>query len=286
MYLTAQRIPSGESPVVKGGNLEVMNSSFVENTRKSPQYAGVPLLSRAFFQWCKAWSKSILYTRKSFENLHELIDCHYRNWSSPSHRTRPGMELALASCDRLQLIVETGTSAWGCDSSRLFDMVARQFGATFASVDIRPEASLWLKHQVSKQTQFFVQDSLEFFRDTFSNHFKNKVDFAYLDSFDLDYSDPAPSESHCLQEFLGVCRFSRAGTIVLIDDTPANLEEIPDNFREISTKYFEEYGRIPGKGSLVRELVKSNNSFKILWESENLVIQILRANPFDGLVES
>jgi len=189
------------------------------------------------------------------------------------------MEIALLACNRFELMVETGTSAWGCDSSRLLDLVARKNDATFLSVDIRPEASLWLRHQVSRKTFFHVQDSIDFFKSTFQKTYNRAIDFAYLDSFDLDFSNPEPSELHCLQEFKNVCRFSRVGTIILIDDTPATLEEVPESFRELAKEYLEKNGRVPGKGSLVRDLVRSDPSFQILWNSENLVIRILRSNP-------
>lgn len=262
-----------------------MSSSVVESRRLLLKYAGVPILSRAFLKWIKAWIKSIFYTRKKYSEFGELIDYHYKKWSSPNHRTRSGMEVALLACDQINLIVETGTSAWGCDSSRLLDMVARSYGATFASVDLRPEASQWLKHQVSKNTFFFVQDSLEFFSKTFPASFQSKIDFAYLDSYDLDFLDPEPSEKHCLQEFIGLCKFSRSGTIVLIDDTPANLEEVPEPFRNAARIHLNETGRIPGKGSLVRELVKFNDSFKVLWDSDNFVIRINKEDPLSNLIK-
>lgn len=208
-----------------------------------------------------------------------MVDSHFYKWSSPDHEARAGMELALLACDRLSLIVETGTSAWGCDSSRLLDMIAKQFGATFASVDIRAEASLWLKYQTSNHTLFFVQDSLDFLTETFPKQFEQEIDFAYLDSFDLDFHNPGPSELHGLREFEKVCRFSRAGTIVLIDDTPAEIDEVPEVFRDYAKQFQEVYNRLPGKGSLVLTKIKDDESFEVLWHSHNLVVRILRADP-------
>lgn len=242
-------------------------------------FAGVPFLSRAFIYWCKTYVRSIAHTRKKYSSIVEIIDCHYKHWSSPNHRTRTGMEIAILASDDIHLIVETGTSAWGCDSTRLLDLVAKKSGAIFASVDIRPEASLWLKHQVSKQTMFFVQDSLEFFEETFPRNFKAEIDLAYLDSFDLDFEHPEASELHCYREFEKVCQYSRVGTIILIDDTPSNLDEIPTEHQLVAQQIYQKNDRLPGKGALVLERVKNDGSFEILWHSHNLVVRILKSNP-------
>lgn len=208
-----------------------------------------------------------------------MVDFHFSTWSTPRHDGRAGMEQALLACDSLNLMVETGTSAWGCDSSRLLDLVAKKFGNTFVSVDIRAEASMWLKFQTSNHSLFFVQDSLEFFRESFPKNFNRNIDFAYLDSFDLDFRNPEPSESHGLQEFESVCRYSRKGTIVLIDDTPAELDEVPEAFRHYAKQFQEVNNRLPGKGSLVLKKIQKNGNFEVLWHSYNLVVRILRANP-------
>jgi hypothetical protein len=163
-------------------------------------------------------------------------------------------------------------------------MVAKLKDAKFVTVDIRPEASLWLRHQVSERTSLFVQDSVDFLTNTLAQKFPQKIDFAYLDSFDLDYSDPRPSEEHCWAEFVKVCKFSRIGTVVLIDDSPSNLSEVPEGFQNGAKIYFERHGRLPGKGSLILEKIRSNENFEILWHSENLVIRILKNNPFSDSI--
>lgn len=86
-----------------------------------------------------------------------MVDFHFSTWSTPGHDGRAGMEQALLACDSLNLMVETGTSAWGCDSSRLLDLVAKKFGNTFVSVDIRAEASMWLKFQTSNHSLFLFK---------------------------------------------------------------------------------------------------------------------------------
>lgn len=247
--------------------------------RRSIRYAGVPVISRAFLMWIFAWLKSIRYRYRRYSSMHQLIESHFTTWSVQDHSSRKGLEMALASCGDIRLIVETGTSAWGCDSTRLLDRVARMKSAKLFSVDIRPEASHWLKHQLSKQTKLFVQDSIEFFTTTLPRQCPNAIDFAYLDSFDLDYRNPEPSELHCWEEFQYVCRFARIGAIVLIDDTPANFIEVPKEFQSDAKAYFEKNNRLPGKGSLVLHKVKGNEGIEILKHANNLILRILKSDP-------
>ena len=53
-------------------------------------------------------------------------------------------------------VVETGTSAWGADSARLWDEYVRIAGGLVLTVDIRPDPSLLLQNKVSKSTKSFV----------------------------------------------------------------------------------------------------------------------------------
>ena len=77
--------------------------------------------------------------------------------------TAPGFRLALRLlAGRPARIVETGTSAWGVDSTLLFDSYVRHFGGRFDSVDLRALPSDRLRPVVGPATHLHVGDSVEF----------------------------------------------------------------------------------------------------------------------------
>lgn len=245
------------------------------------KYAGVPVFSRAFSKWifCFFKAKVLSLKLRNSKSLNEVIDCHFKNWSESEHRTRSGLEIALNSSTTLRLILETGTSAWGCDSSRLFDSVVKLTGGTFYSIDIRPEASQWLKHQTSGDTYFFIDDSINFLRNTLPRVLQGKkIDLIHLDSYDLDILNPEPSERHHLEEFLYALTYLQIGSIVVIDDTPATLNEYKDNLRTSALNYQRKTGRLPGKGSMILEMIKNNPSYQVIWHSENLVFKVVKGD--------
>jgi hypothetical protein len=62
------------------------------------------------------------FRRRSLGTGQELLAAHFDTWSSPNHINRPGFEVAVELMgDRPMRILETGTSAWGTDSTRLWD---------------------------------------------------------------------------------------------------------------------------------------------------------------------
>lgn len=249
------------------------------------KYAGVPVFSRAFSKWIFCFFKALILSFSNSKSMNEVIYRHFKNWSESDHRTRKGLEIALNSSKSLNVIVETGTSAWGCDSSRLFDSVVRFTGGTLYSVDIRPEASQWLKLQTFGDSHFFVDDSVKYLKNTLpSLILSQKIDLVYLDSFDLDILNPEPSERHHLQEFLHVLKFLQVGSVVVIDDTPATLDEYQHALRTFASSYQRKTGRLPGKGSMVLELIKNNPSYKVIWHSENLVIKIVKSEFHEKIV--
>lgn len=248
-------------------------------TRSEIRFAGVPVFSTAFIIWLKCLFKHYWFNLKKPRSLEDLTARHFKYWSEANHTSRAGLELALRSVSLPRLIIETGTSAWGCDSSRLLNMYAEFCGAEFISVDIRADASNWLKLQTSKSTRFYVCDSVHFLENTFPREVNKTIDFVYLDSYDLDLTNPLPAENHCLREFNAVLKYSRRGTIIVIDDTRASVAEFPQQDQQIVRIQLKNNGRIPGKGALVLEKIRNNSNFEILWHRENLVVRVLSDSP-------
>jgi len=97
----------------------------------------------------------------------------------------------------------------------------------------------------------------------------------YLDSWDVNWLDPTPSALHGLAEFLAASTHLKNGSLLLIDDTPAS----PDFFISAQSElgafinYQSIQGFYPGKGSLVKELLKSlgrgkevMHHYQLLWQ--------------------
>ena len=211
----------------------------------------------------------------------DLIDpwaiaaAHFQNWSIPNHVNRHGLTIALEATNQIApFVLETGTSAYGTDSSRLFDLFTRKNNGEFHSVDINPKASRSLRLQHGKQSHFHVADSVTFIEQELKK-FTSHVDLCYLDSWDVDWSDPKSSAEHGLREFKAVFKFLKKNSVLIIDDTPNDIRSIPHEFQEVAKEHLMTFGFLPGKGSLVLDLLKSEKFGRVLYHDYNLVIKIL-----------
>jgi hypothetical protein len=184
-------------------------------------------------------------------------------FSEPRHICRPTLSFALRRLmGRPSTIIETGSAAWGTKSSLLFDSYVNSFGGEFASVDTRVEPLWTLSRQCSPSARLFCDDSVSFLRKHFSG---KKIDLCYLDSWDLDLSDPMPAAIHGLQEFFCVLPSLRThGGLLLVDDTP----RYPSYFGSQSEKHWgqslERFGVPPGKGSLIVDYIDKHKLATLL----------------------
>ena len=126
-------------------------------------------------------------------------------------------------------LVETGTqrSGYSCQndgcSTMIFADWARDHRALFYSVDINREAiekvqrlfkSEGLKNQVSfSHVGLVCSDSVPFLRN-----FGQQIDMLYLDSYDIDWQNPWPSQRHHLKEITAALPWITESTVILIDD--------------------------------------------------------------------
>jgi hypothetical protein len=223
----------------------------------------------------KALAKSMLskfagfMEPQKFATADQLVDWHFKYRSDAEHINREGLQLAIRLLRQSPaLILETGTSAWGTDSSRLWDAYVRSFGGEFWTCDIRPEPSRRLG-RMSRDCHFVVGDSVEFLSEWASNPKAPSADLVYLDSWDVDLNDPIPCMDHCVLEFNQVLRLTGSGSMVVIDDTPA----VPDLYPEpdLAHRYFEETGLVPGKGAKVLDGLPPD--FEVLYHHYNVVLR-------------
>lgn len=212
------------------------------------------------------------FVAQRFRSSDELVRSHFATWSHEDHVNFQGILLALQCLGGAPAnILETGTSAWGTDSTRLWDSYVRNFGGQLWSVDISEGPKKRLHGQLSQNSHLVVDDSVEFIERFRASAIVDRIDLCYLDSWDLDWSDPEPAEIHGLREWLAIKPILGHGSVLVVDDTPADLSWIPSNFSHNAAKYLRARGRLPGKGSLIdRELVHRKDVTK-LWHGYNCV---------------
>jgi hypothetical protein len=220
---------------------------------------------RGYFYELKLLTKNYRYQKMKVSHVEELIQNHFLTWSEPDHVNREIFGVALnALAGNPARIIETGTSAWGTDSTRLWDSYIRKFGGTFCSVDIRREASRRLKWQLSNRSELVVNDSVDFL----VNEPNQPADLYFLDSWDLDLNDPLPSAQHGLSEYIAIEPHLEPGNLIMIDDTPcAQRLGNPANLQ---------YNQLPGKGSFICDELNKKFEFEILMHDYAILIKIVK----------
>ena len=183
----------------------------------------------------------------------ELVREHFRSRSTLDHINFDSMLNALTLLgDKPSRIIETGMSAWGTNSTLLFSDYVATFGGQFWSVDIRIKPLVDVRSSVTRRTILTCGDSVRFLhRWVVTNQLDCKVDFVYLDSFDLDVEDPYPAALHGIRELFAIGPALKPGSLLLVDDTPATPAFCPDGMREPAERFLATEGVMPGKGMLI-----------------------------------
>lgn len=217
-----------------------------------------------------------LAIRPASKNSRQLIETHFSTYSDQHHPCRSTLTLALEALKQVPAtIVETGSSAWGTNSTLLFDAYCSSFGGQCHSVDIRLDPMLQLHKLASNSTTLYCNDSVSFLRKL--NLANDKIDLLYLDSWDVDWADPIPSAIHGLNEYLTAIRNLQPGALILIDDTPkdlATLQKVQPHATASFINFQDRFGFAPGKGALVKRLIESTGRGTILAHEYQLLIQI------------
>jgi hypothetical protein len=231
-------------------------------------------MASKFIQYLKRFQskiKTIQYQRIGVLNPPDIVAKHFKYWSSLDHPNRKAFSIVINELNGAPAnIVETGTSAWGTDSTRLWDNYVTHYGGTFHSVDIRSEPASRLKGQVGKRTRLVVSDSINFLKDELP---RGHIDVFFLDSWDVDWSNPLASAIHGLKEFQAIVPKLNNGAILFVDDTPISQDWLPFEFQESTQKFEEEFGIFPGKGALILKELKGNSSVQILHHEYSVVMR-------------
>ena len=209
-------------------------------------------------------------------NLEDLVSYHFQHHSSPDHVCRKTLYAALEKLNmQPACILETGSSAWGSNSSLLFDSYIKRYGGHFETVDLRIEPSIHLQKKCSGKTILHCDDSVNFLKKWSKNNPSKKIDLLYLDSWDVDWLNPTPSALHGLAEFIASSSNLKEGSLLLIDDTPLNPDFFVSAQSELGAfkKFQSIHGFYPGKGSIVKQLLLSLgrgkellHHYQLLWQ--------------------
>jgi len=208
-----------------------------------------------------------------FSSSDELVREHFASRGNLNHvNFQSFLEALRLLQQRPSWIIETGSSAWGTESSRLFDNYVASFGGTFWSVDIRLEPMLKLKKSVTGKSILTCDDSVHFLQGWVDQHPGRKADLVYLDSWDLDVSNPLPAAIHGLKEFFAIKPALQDGTLLLIDDTPEDIRWFVEAQQDAASKFNAVHGMIPGKGMLIElylrgkpEVIKVSHRYQVLY---------------------
>lgn len=200
-----------------------------------------------------------------------LVTAHLLRSGNPGHPNKRAFGVVLKNFNGVPLnIVETGTSAWGADSTRLWDEYVRNSGGRVRSVDLRPDPSMHLCGKLSKNTELSIGDSVEFLQSLYDN--KESVDLIYLDSYDVDWENPEPAELHGEAEFKIAMELVRIGGIILIDDTPTSAAAIRVGIH-MNERMSGGSQAIRGKGAKALQLVETNPHFSVVYHDYAVAIR-------------
>tara|TARA_B110000114_G_C14981259_1_gene352581 strand:+ start:140 stop:874 length:735 start_codon:yes stop_codon:yes gene_type:complete len=183
------------------------------------------------------------------------------------HTMKKSLELLLKNNNN-NIIVETGCSTHqGTKSTTLWDKFVNSYGGNVYSVDLDDRAVTLANSVTSDKTLVTCSDSVEYLKT-----FTQPIDLLYLDSYDVDFSNPLPSANHHLNEFNAVKHLLHKGSIVLIDDTPVSADWYDDAYSipVNSPKRTNFLPEMSGKGSLVNVELEKMNATKILHQYQVL----------------
>jgi hypothetical protein len=198
---------------------------------------------------------------KPIQSPEELVDKHFKSWSDLNHvNFQLFKSLARELSGKPAFIVETGTSAYGTDSTRFWDSYIRKFGGKIISIDIRENAGIQLKFQLHKNTELVTSDSVKYLK----NHPFDNVDLYYFDSADVDWASPEFSINHGLAELLAVVDNLKPGMVIVFDDTPKSENYVEEHLRKYVMDFQQRRGFFPGKGSLAIKMLAEKFNLQVL----------------------
>lgn len=120
-------------------------------------------------------------------------------------------------------IVETGsmrpsgTLEGDGQSTLLFDHFVGYNPGIFISIDVDEKTSEYAKKNTI-YTECINSDSVSFLWNELALYVSHDVSLFYLDSYDVDFSNPLAANLHHMKELVTIAKWLKPGTLVAIDD--------------------------------------------------------------------
>lgn len=136
-------------------------------------------------------------------------------------------------------IVETGTvrieGNWRDGQSTLiWDQIANVKNGRVITIDIDPDASALARRLCSDRVEAMTGDSVEILARLVTAG--TVADLLYLDSMDVQWSDPFPSARHHLAELMAAWPMLQPGSILAVDDNKDGIGKgqlVADHMRSL-----------------------------------------------------
>ncbi|MGE5269529.1 MAG: class I SAM-dependent methyltransferase [Thiohalocapsa sp.] len=166
-------------------------------------------------------------------------------------------------------IIETGCvrkdSDWGDGKSTvLFAKYAECHpGSIVYSVDRDAAAVALCRTLVGEAVRLHCGDSVAFLKSLADRPPANlaPIGLLYLDSYDVDFTNPLPSSIHHLKELAAIAPLLSADTLVVVDDSPMSVlgvPQAPGQLRLISQP------QVSGKGKLIAEYAEQIGAPRVI----------------------
>jgi len=169
-----------------------------------------------------------LYTEMYMPRLHAFSD-HIYNRSGTFYKAFEYLENKIrlreaAGGTRRTHILETGcTREKRCfsdgNSTVMFDHFVNFYEGSVTSIDINPENCRLCSSITTDKVTVICGDSVKSIYDKIEDTEKDPIDLVYLDSFDLDISNPHDSAMHHVKELVALLPLLKGETLILIDDS-------------------------------------------------------------------
>jgi hypothetical protein len=171
-------------------------------------------------------------------------------------------------------IIETGASRGGPNdlngngsSTFLFDKFINFYDGKVISFELNKSTVDMVNSGVSEKTTVICKDSIEGIISLMNSNIY-EIDLLYLDSLDTKFDSDNDSAEHALNEFRNAIFYLRNKSLILIDDTPSNIDFLPpwvknDKKRGGNKKYMDSLSFPCGKGRKVIEFINDKPEFEI-----------------------
>lgn len=177
-------------------------------------------------------------------------------------------------------VLETGSAAYGTESSKIFAAFVNTFGGSFDTIDMNPTTTAAITDYIKSNYPNLIGTSIRCWNGDsvkFIKNFNTTANLVYLDSYDLAPERYLESAQHGLNELNALARKLEDTAIILIDDTPSTREILfKVSGTQTADEYVAQHGRMPGKGELILKAIMHDRRFTVITHQYQLLILFRR----------